>query len=547
MTAARTQILLTTALVLFIQIFKAQVTITVPSGNIHSTGLTNAEWRKPLGTYFGHERSAFIYDHAEIGQYGAITALSFFCDTLNAPGNAPLRVYMKEVANTFFAGSTTVAGELGGAQLVYDDTLSAAGLADSSWILITLANPFLHHTSNAIEVIVETNAGGAGNEGSLARGFYHYATSNYAFQYWSSDYTPPAGPGTLSYKRPNIQLVMTPAAACSGAPNAGVTNSSADTTCSSVDLYLTGNDNLTGLAYQWEDSLAGGSWTAISNATAATLSAALADTTWFRCKVSCGSSFSYSVMKQVFKRDYLACYCTSGLGGGCTSTAIDSVAIAGTALVNGNTGCSANSYVQYPAAGSTCAQVAPAQSYSLHTKFAGLVNASAWIDYDQSGQFDSTEWSLICTNCQTDSDYVTTLNVPAGAKNGLTLMRIRTRAAGNLNGYSDACTAFGSGETEDYFIGVNYDVGVPLPVGPEGRLFLYPNPASGMVWVTGSFKTGEAVRLEIMSVQGRVVRQLSMHYEGYLQIDVSELLPGAYLLKATGSQVYPVKKLVISR
>ncbi len=46
---------------------------------------------------------------------------------------------------------------------------------------------------------------------------------------------------------------------------------------------------------------------------------------------------------------------------------------------------------------------------------------------------------------------VASLVIPIGASIGQTGMRIRTRSAGS-NGASDACTLFGSGETEEYVV-----------------------------------------------------------------------------------------------
>jgi hypothetical protein len=273
--------------------------------------------------------------------------------------------------------------------------------------------------------------------------------------------------------------------------------------------------------------------------------AVLTDTTWFRCKVSCGSSFSYSTSKQIIKRPYLDCYCTSGLGGGCTSTYIDSVALGGTSLANGGTGCAGNSFVQYPAAPGTCAQLAPAQTYSLHTVFGGAVNASVWIDYDQSGGFDSSEWSLICSSCLADSDYVTALAVPSNAKNGLTRMRLRTRATGNANSYADACTTFGSGETEDYFIGINYPVGIGVQA--TGDYIIFPNPARQEVSLAGLIPAGEEIVVQVYAADGSLLKEFKAQYRGLLSFDVTDLMPGAYFIRLQGSRPYPVKKLLIVR
>lgn len=538
MTEKKIPYVLCFTLLLVIQVFRAQVTITIPSGNLQSS-VTPAEWRKPLGTYFGFERSAFIYTHSEIGQFGTINSISFYCDTLNNPGNAPINIYLKEITSAAFAAPSTVATEESGAQLVYSGTLAVSSLVKGQWITFTLSNPFLHATANSVEVIVETNAGGSGNEINLAKGFYHYLTSIYAFQYWSADNTAPASIGTLSYKRPNVQFDMTLVTACSGSPNGGTTVSSVDTTCADVTLSLSGSTSATGLTYQWEDSLSGGAWTAISGASGSGLVSSISADTWFRCQVTCSSQSSYSTIKQVVMRNYLQCYCNSGLGGGCSNSAIDSVAIETTSLANAS-GCS--TYIQYPAAGNTCAQLASGQNYNLHTKFGGAVIASVWIDYDQNGMFDSLEWKQIITTALVDSDYVTVLSVPANAKTGLTLMRIRTRAAGNQNSYDDACTNFGSGETEDYFIGINYDVSVSAQTKSQEPV-LYPNPANQLLYIKGAEGT-----IEIVSLEGNVVMSKTVNpVNGIMTIDVSDLSTGVYFLKTNLGSPSSVKKLVISR
>ncbi len=538
------------ALLLFIQVLQAQVTITVPSGTLHTTGLTNAEWRKPMGTYFGYERTAMIFSHTEIGQYGTINSVSFYSDTIKTPGNTPVTIYMKEVPSfSFSAVGTTVANEESGAQLVYTGTLASTAFIKNNWTTITLSTPFLHATSNAVEIIIETNSTGTGNEINLGKGFYHYNTSVYAFQYWSQDNTPPTNSGALSYKRPNIQFDLTPVSGCSGTPNAGTTLSSTDTTCAAVSLWLTGNTAASGLTYQWQDSVASGAWTNITNATASSVVTSLNADTWYRCKVSCSSLFSYSTVKQVVMRSYLQCYCNTNLGGLCTTSAIDSVAIETTTLANGLTGCATNNYTQYPALGNTCAQLASGQSYNLHTRFKGNVIASVWLDYNQNGMFDSLEWKRIClTSTVIDSDYVTVLAVPANAKTGLTLMRIRSRAAGNANSYNNACTNFGSGETEDYFIGINYNVNTTTSNNQSAAILLYPNPANESFNISGSFAAGETIAIKIYSIEGSLINESMEVYSGKpLKTDIYVLQAGSYFVKVSGKGFSIVKKMLINR
>lgn len=534
---------------LLIQFLKAQVTITIPSSNLHSTGLTHSDWRRPLGSYFGYERTAVIYQHAEIGQYGTISALNFFCDSVNVPGNTPVIIYMKEVPTYTFTFASTVASEETGAQLVYSGTLASASFVKNQWVSIPLSNPFTHATANSVEIIIETNAGGAGNEGSLAKGFYHYPTSYYTVQYWSADNAAPTGIGAFSTQRPNIQMVLTPVSGCSGVPNAGTSVASVDTTCSAVSLSLAGGSAASGLTYQWEDSLSGGAWQVVPTGTVSAFTTSITASASFRCKVSCGGLFAYSSEKEVVMRNYLQCYCNSGLGGGCSASAIDSVAIPGTTLLTSATGCSANNYILYPAQGNTCAQLATGQTYNLHTRFTGVVIASMWIDYNQNGAFDSLlEWTQICTSAVADSDYVTSFVVPGSAKTGLTLMRIRSRSSGNLNGAYDACTNFGSGETEDYFVGINYDVNVHLNQRTEPSFTLYPNPANESIWIAASSAKGEELTLSIYTPEGELVKQVAQRSNGApVKADIAGLSAGVYFVKASWPGFSGVKKLIITR
>ena len=173
---------LTFAFVLFIQIFSAQVTITIPTGNppTNTVSVANVEHRKPLGTYFGYERTAFIYKHSELGMYGQINAIAIYCDSINHPGNVPLNVYVKETSDSAFTATSTVANEELGATLVYTGTISSTSFVKGQWVNINFNTPFTHATSKPVEFIFETNATGTGDESVSGKFFSHYtATSSY--------------------------------------------------------------------------------------------------------------------------------------------------------------------------------------------------------------------------------------------------------------------------------------------------------------------------------------------------------------------------------
>ena len=141
-----------------------------------------------------------------------------------------------------------------------------------------------------------------------------------------------------------------------------------------------------------------------------------------------------------------------------TDPTIDQVDIPGTNLTNTAPPVPTNGYLLF-----TDTAIMPTlqkgSTYTLNTTFDVAAIASVWFDWDQSGTFDASEWTEITTNATSGA---TTFTVDTAALLGKTLMRIRSRLPNNPNGDVDACTTFGSGETEDYLINVVASLPVSL-------------------------------------------------------------------------------------
>lgn len=105
--------------------------------------------------------------------------------------------------------------------------------------------------------------------------------------------------------RPNIVFNVTPAAACSGTPNAGAAvSTSTNLGCAGVPftLSLSGATVATGLTYQWQSSPDNNVWTDITGATASTFTTTQTQAVrHYRCVVTCtsGPSSSNSASVQV--------------------------------------------------------------------------------------------------------------------------------------------------------------------------------------------------------------------------------------------------------
>src|SRR6476661_5163698 len=151
-------------------------------------------------------------------------------------------------------------------------------------------------------------------------------------------------------------------------------------------------------------------------------------------------------------------YCTAPSTAGCGNGNITNVTLSGTTLNNTST-CSLNStsypYYNYPATGSTTATVQVGTTYNLSVTSDASLIVSVWVDWNRNSVFDVSEWTQVTTASSPGVPATIALTVPVGASLGTTRMRIRSRAAGSPNGSADACSSFGSGETEDYTLTVN--------------------------------------------------------------------------------------------
>lgn len=284
-------------------------------------------------------------------------------------------------------------------------------------------------------------------------------------------------PGT-SAQQPKLEITYTPPPACTGAPNAG-TISGSPYGCPNEVLVMTlnGSSAASNLTYQWQSRPAGvGTFTNISGANKIKYSTSITASTDFRCVVTCTNSGQTSITPThtITAGTYYTCYCNKGLGGS-TAASIDSVSIVGTTLDNHTPGAASGFYTQYPASGSTTASLQRGGLYTLHVKYGSSAIGSAWLDMNQNGVFESSEWIRINTS-GTSAELV--VQIPPNIPTGLTGLRIRSAASSSSNGASSVCSNFSTGETEDYVVTITpaptNDVKVFTLLEPEDDKGLCP-------------------------------------------------------------------------
>jgi GEVED domain/Secretion system C-terminal sorting domain len=340
---------------------------------------------------------------------------------------------------------------------------------------------------------------------------------------------------------------------------AGFAKSNTNLVCSS-DNFTLSIDSLppdTGFSFQWQRSLDSINWNSIPGATIQVYIGSQNFDSWYRCNVSCngGTSVSSSTIKVINKPVTQCNYCNTTLSGNCsTNYYIDSLAIGGTTFNNAATGCAANAgfaYSKYPASGNTTASLARGNYYDLYVKTAGSCNISVWLDYDQSGTFDSTEWIQVSQATDSAVSARVALVIPAIGlcKLGTTGLRVRSRKAGNLNLGSDGCSPYGSGETEDYYVTLVDAISTGKELENDKNVKVYPNPSTGMLSIECKLGDTKTLQINIMSAGGRLIfAENNLNFKGtYKQtLDLTGFPKGIYFIQFISDKQVMNKKIVLN-
>jgi hypothetical protein len=260
-----------------------------------------------------------------------------------------------------------------------------------------------------------------------------------------------------------------PSPACSGTPNAGDAVSPISQICenTSFSLDLVNNDLVSNVTYQWQVSIDSTFWTNLGtsqNGVPYTI-ASQNITSYYRCLTTCTTSAltSTSTPFKVIQNPLIACYCIPPVSICSNNDEINNVLFAN--LSNTST-CSNNGYEDYSGSVAS-ATITAGQSYPIAIQVGSdyYGKVSAWIDYNQNGIFESTEYDFSGTTNSAGNFIINdTITIPTNALIGNTKMRIRNNnqfpfnanqacAAGNSGDRSPTGTgSIGNGETEDYLI-----------------------------------------------------------------------------------------------
>lgn len=421
-------------------------TVIVPSTNAN-----DSSDNRPLGCYWGYERTQMLYLQSELGNTEYITEIGFYVNSVSGAAQATPVVIRMKASNATNLTSTTYASAISGATTVWSGTVTAAMLAANNWVTVSLSTSFYLGNAN-LEVFVETNYGGYGGETMTAKQFRQSLATGRC-QYWYNDLSEPKDFGLVRSMRPNVRLTFLNA--CSGIPNAGSAISSQNPVCkdSVFVLSLSGISNAGGLTYQWQSSTNGTNYTNITGATGAFYNATQTAAKYYRCQVTCslsGQSATSGAVQVTMKPHYL-CYCPS-YAFSSQDSKIDSVKLG--VLVSGSSGTLCETYTDYTALPAPLLTPGVPQKLRVFngscTGQAYDVFLNVYIDYNQNSDFGSGN-ELVYSGgpvSQLNGFNEITFVPPTTAQPGLTRMRLvlsEQDPAGYCGGYS-------RGETEDYLV-----------------------------------------------------------------------------------------------
>lgn len=528
--------------------------ITIPTDNSASATIISSLKRKPLGSYYGYERSAFIFTKEELNQSSAISlqGISFFCDTINSliAATTPVKIYLKVSNDSLFTSPTLYSNEILNASLVFSGNLLSSQFSENNWVTIAFNSSFVLPINTNLKLFIETNSGGAGNESSLSKGFRFKTTGVKKFQYWQQDQTEPSGAGTLDTLRPNIKLNYSVASICNGIPNSGTIQLNDTAVCKGAltSCYISGQSNSSGITYQWQQSIDQQSWIAI-NQNGNAIQLPIDTLTYLRALVFCnGIDSSITPVVQIKNLLPVYCYCSNNLGGNCSGYSIDSLSIQNTSFAMALSGCENNAgshYSYYSPIGAATATLTAGQTYSVTIRQTGNNYSSLWIDYNHNGVFEADEWSRLSINSVTNGVQTFSLSIPATAYNGLTGMRVRSRNSSFPITNIQSCTNFSTGETEDFMVSITGGLNIGINESTlKNQGFIFPNPASEEFYYQNTSIKGELDVLIIDALGKHVYNQKSTHQN--VSLINAQLNKGLYfiLIKQNSVLLQTVKLLV---
>lgn len=409
---------------------KAQTLVNIGNGNTY----TNADESSPINIYYRSHHCQILYTPAEINAAGyagsgLITKLGFniYSGTTYALPNFTIR--LKNTLNNDLSVYDTI-----GITTVY--TNPSYSPTPGGFDLLTLTNSFTWDgTSNLLVDVCFEQVPAYTTTGQVYTFSYSSGTSHY--QSIRDDSFNQCGLSTINANssfKPQIQIEFPTLPLCVGTPTPGFATASSNLVCPNTpfSIQLSGGDFASGFLYQWQSSADGSTWNNYGTASYSknyTVNS-ITDTTYYRCVITCTASAQTNTSSPVVVNfnPLNNCYCIPSFSLDCTGDKIMDFSIAN--VVFQPTNCDFNGYSDSTSS-ATVINLNAGITYSLQANIAnsntaGAMAAGAWIDFNQNGIFESSEFTSL--GFGGTQIYSNQISVPINISSGTVRMRLKVDA-----------------------------------------------------------------------------------------------------------------------
>lgn len=437
---------------------KAQTTYTIGADNGINGQFT---YPTPFGDYYKTQRMQFLYLASELTAAGMtsgfINEVSWTVETLpggiDATEGYTLKMMTTGVASlgltTWEEGATTVWGPTN-----YTPVLGVNTFVLTSPFFWDGASNILIEICGGDDAGVFTKNARCTWSGPLGFNASHTRisdTETNPCSYTGPDYYE-TGAGGPDY-RPQVIFTVVPGVNCADLPVIGAAASTATDVCvgESFTVSITPIAEV-GVTYSWFSSPDGAGYTLIPGAVSPSFTTTQTSTTYYRCRATCilSGDIANSTPVMVTQNAPTECYCEPTYTTG--TTAGDYIANVVCGAISNPTGPAPAPYYTYYAALSTNLTGGTSNTISVTMgTYLTNNNFAVWIDYNQNGNFESTEKLGEVINLPAGGVGTITFTVPITATAGITRMRVREvwNQVGIL-----PCETYGYGETEDYNVNI---------------------------------------------------------------------------------------------
>ena len=166
---------------------------------------------------------------------------------------------------------------------------------------------------------------------------------------------------------------------------------------------------------------------------------------------------------------------------------------------------------------------------------------TVYIDFNQDGIFEPNEMVGQIHNAITARK---SFPVPVSALNGPTRMRIQMQAGAYQD---DPCATYTYGEVEDYTVVIarlkDEQVEVHAELPNTADFNLYPNPASGNIFINQITGTAGEVNVDVMNLSGQIVASYKLTNADN-RVPVNGLPNGNYFIRIYNNEMNVVKRFI---